>query len=82
MARVELCGAERLRRPPHSMSCCGALACCQPLLPSSPCRSCRAEGVRAVFFPWLAPKPRLTGMQRQVAEEMAAEAIAAKQKLG
>lgn len=46
-----------------------------------PCPSSRrpaAEGVRAVFFPWLAPKPRLSGLQRQMAEELAAEAQAAR----
>lgn len=50
----------RLRRHP--------LTCRRPRLPPIP-----AEGVRAVFFPWLAPKPRLTGMQRQAAEQLAAE---------
>lgn len=37
-----------------------------------------AEGVRAVFLPWLAPKPRLSGMQRQIAEELAVQANAAR----
>lgn len=30
-----------------------------------------AEGVRAVFFPWLASKPRLSAMQRQAADDAA-----------
>ncbi|PRW45481.1 arginine--tRNA chloroplastic mitochondrial-like isoform X2 isoform B [Chlorella sorokiniana] len=39
------------------------------------------EGVRAVFLPWLAPKPRLSGMQRQIAEELATQANAARKML-
>lgn len=63
------------------LECCLALhsihtqpiALAHPLLRFFP-----AEGVVAVFLPWLAPRPRLSGMQRQVAEEMAVEAHAAR----